>query len=108
MKDTKDAGTTDMFGVKRGRGRPSTGQALSGAERQAAYRAKQQQLTVTVTINRDDAEQLLTLLAGLAFGHLHLAGNPGVSPPEPMDRERTRKLATTLAQAIGPDNPLRG
>ena len=49
MKDQKDAGTVDMFGVKRGRGRPSTGKARSGAERQAAYRGKQQELTVTVT-----------------------------------------------------------
>ena len=41
MKDTKDRGTGDMFGIKRGRGRPKTGSAKTGAERQAAYRAKQ-------------------------------------------------------------------
>ena len=52
MKDTADQGTGDMFGVKRGRGRPKTGIAKSGAERQAAYRAKQQEDNVTVTINR--------------------------------------------------------
>ena len=52
MKDTKDQGTGDMFGIKRGRGRPATGTAKSGAERQAAYRAKQQENNVTVTINR--------------------------------------------------------
>ena len=52
MKDTKDQGTGDMFGIKRGRGRPKTGTAKSGAERQAAYRAKQQEDNVTVTINR--------------------------------------------------------
>ena len=51
MKDTKDEGTGDMFGIKRGRGRPKTGTAKSGAERQAAYRAKQQEDNVTVTIN---------------------------------------------------------
>ena len=51
MKDTKDQGTGDMFGIKRGRGRPKTGSAKSGAERQAAYRAKQQDNNVTVTIN---------------------------------------------------------
>lgn len=51
MKDTKDQGTGDMFGIKRGRGRPKTGTAKSGAERQAAYRAKQQDNNVTVTIN---------------------------------------------------------
>lgn len=41
-----------MFGEKRGRGRPKTGTAKSGAERQAAFRAKQQKNNVTVTINR--------------------------------------------------------
>ena len=52
MKDTTDQGTGDMFGIKRRRGRPKTGTAKSGAERQAAYRAKQQDNNVTVTINR--------------------------------------------------------
>ena len=52
MKDTTDQGTGDMFGIKRGRGRPKTGSAKSGADRQAAYRAKQQDNNVTVTINR--------------------------------------------------------
>ena len=51
MKDTTDQGTGDMFGIKRGRGRPKTGAAKTGAERQAAYRAKQQDNNVTVTIN---------------------------------------------------------
>ena len=51
MKDTKDQGTGDMFGIRRGRGRPKTGSAKTGAERQAAYRAKQQDNNVTVTIN---------------------------------------------------------
>ncbi|MEA9424333.1 hypothetical protein VCX83_21105 [Aeromonas caviae] len=51
MKDTKDQVTGDMFGIKRGRGRPKTGSAKTGAERQAAYRAKQQDNNVTVTIN---------------------------------------------------------
>jgi len=58
MKDTTDQGTGDMFGIKRGRGRPKTGSAKTGAERQAAYRAKQQDNNVTVTINR-------TLMEGL-------------------------------------------
>ena len=51
MKDTKDQGTGDMSGIKRGRCRPKTGSAKTGAERQAAYRAKQQDNNVTVTIN---------------------------------------------------------
>ena len=52
MKDAADQGTGDMFGITRRRGRPKTGTAKSGAERQAAYRAKQQEDNVTVTINR--------------------------------------------------------
>ena len=52
MKDAADQGTGDMFGITRRRGRPKTGTAKSGAERQAAYRAKQQDNNVTVTISR--------------------------------------------------------
>ena len=58
MKDDADQGTGDMFGIKRGRGRPKTGTAKSGAARQAAYRAKQQDNNVTVTINRALVEGL--------------------------------------------------
>ena len=58
MKDTTDQGTGDMFGEKRGRGRPKTGTAKTGAERQAAFRAKQQESNVTVTINRGLLEGL--------------------------------------------------
>lgn len=58
MKDNTDKGTTDMFGEKRGRGRPKTGNAKTGAERQADYRAKQQENNVTVTINRELLEGL--------------------------------------------------
>lgn len=58
MKDGKDETTGDMFGVKRQRGRPKTGTAKTGAERQAAYREKQAALSVTVTINRELLEVL--------------------------------------------------
>ena len=58
MKDNADKGTGDMFGEKRGRGRPKTGNAKTGAERQAAYRAKKQDNNVTVTINRALVEGL--------------------------------------------------
>lgn len=63
MKDTTDQGTGDMFGIKRKRGRPKTGVAKSGAERQAAYRAKQQEINVTVTLNRHDLKALKLLLS---------------------------------------------
>ena len=52
MKDATDQGTGDMFGIMRGRGRPKTGASKTGAERQPAYRAKQQGNNVTVTINK--------------------------------------------------------
>jgi hypothetical protein len=58
MKDQTDQGTGDMFGEKRGRGRPKTGTAKTGAERQAAFRAKKQDNSVTVTINRGLLEGL--------------------------------------------------
>lgn len=58
MKDNADKGTGDMFSEKRGRGRPKTGNAKTGAERQAAYRAKLQDNNVTVTINRALVEGL--------------------------------------------------
>ncbi|MGL5294675.1 MAG: hypothetical protein ACRC9V_13080 [Aeromonas sp.] len=58
MKDNSDQGTGDMFGVKRGRGRPKSENAKTGAERQAAFRAKQQDNNVTVTINRGILEGL--------------------------------------------------
>ncbi|MGZ3904984.1 MAG: hypothetical protein ACXVC6_14885 [Bacteroidia bacterium] len=38
MKDANDTTTTELFPVPKKRGRPSTGTAKSGAERQAAYR----------------------------------------------------------------------
>ncbi len=68
MKDTADQGTGDMFGVKRGRGRPKTGAAKSGAERQAAYRAKQQGINVTVTINRAHLDELAAQLQAIRDG----------------------------------------
>jgi hypothetical protein len=106
MKDSKDARTTDMFGVKRGRGRPCTGEAKSGAERQAAYRAKQ--ALETITISRDDSEKLLTLLVGLSAGYVVLDTIPGVSGAEQIDRELTKRLARTIAQTLGPESLLRG
>ncbi len=63
MKDTKDQGTGDMFGIRRGRGRPKTGTAKTGAQRQAAYRAKQKEFSVTVTLKRGDLKAIKLLLS---------------------------------------------
>lgn len=62
MKDANDHQTADLLPTKR-RGRPRSGHAKSGAERQAAYRAKQAENTVTVTFNRDDVPALKLLMA---------------------------------------------
>ena len=58
MKDVNDNQTADLLPIKRPRGRPRTGKALSHAERQAKYRAKQAENTVTVTFKREDVKVL--------------------------------------------------
>ncbi|MGL4756336.1 MAG: hypothetical protein ACRCXB_28615 [Aeromonadaceae bacterium] len=63
MKDVNDNQTADLLPLKRPRGRPRTGKAMSQAERQAKYRAKLADITVTVTFNRDDVPALKLLLA---------------------------------------------
>ncbi len=63
MKDVNDNQTADLLPMKRPRGRPRTGKAMSQAERQAKYRAKLADITVTVTFNRDDVPALQLLLA---------------------------------------------
>lgn len=54
---------------RRGRGRPSTGKALSPAEKQARYRARKALKSVTVTFNRDAVEALDLHIRALASGH---------------------------------------
>lgn len=56
------SGDNDPILVRR-RGRPVTGKALSPAEKQARYRARQAEKTVTVTFNRAHMATLKTLLA---------------------------------------------
>jgi hypothetical protein len=66
MKDANDTKTQELIpAAPRKRGRPATGQAKSGAERQAAYLAKKKSETVTVTFNRDDIPALRLVLANL-------------------------------------------
>ena len=76
MKDNTDKGTGDMFGEKRGRGRPKTGTAKTGAERQAAFRAKQQENNVTVTINRGLLEGLDAQMQAIRDGGSALVLTP--------------------------------
>ena len=63
MKDVNDNQTADLLPLKRPRGRPATGKAMTQAERQAKYRAKMADIAVTVTFNRDDLPALKLLLA---------------------------------------------
>jgi hypothetical protein len=89
MKDAHDNQTADLLPTARPRGRPRTGKALSGAERQAAYRARQAENLVTVTFNRSDLPALKLLLA-----------NP--NPALEVDQETLdRIVAGVFAAAIG-------
>ncbi|MGL6580885.1 hypothetical protein ACSZNR_05770 [Aeromonas caviae] len=69
MKDKHDTHTQELIPARRGRGRPVTGKALSPAEKQARYRARKAQKSVTVTFNRDAVEALDLHIRALAFGH---------------------------------------
>ncbi len=86
MKDVNDYQTADLLPLKRPRGRPRTGAAVSGAERQARYRAKMAENTVTVTFNRDDIPALKLLFA-----------NP--NPALDVDQETLERLASLLFTA---------
>lgn len=86
MKDAHDSQTADLLPIPRPRGRPRTGKALSGAARQAKYRAKMAENTVTVTFNRDDVPALKLLLA-----------NP--NPSIDVDQDTLDRLAATLFSA---------
>ncbi|MCS3768350.1 hypothetical protein HNP12_002424 [Aeromonas hydrophila] len=59
----------DLIPRKRPRGRPATGNALSPAEKQARYRARKAQKTVTVTFNRDAVDALENHIRALVGGH---------------------------------------
>lgn len=69
MKDQHDTHTQELIPAKRGRGRPVTGNALSPAEKQAAYRLRKAKKTVTVTFNRDDVDALENHVRALVGGH---------------------------------------
>jgi len=89
MKDVNDNQTADLLPMKRPRGRPRTGKAMTQAERQAKYRAKLADITVTVTFNREDLPALKLLLA-----------NP--NPALDVDQGTLDRIAQALfAAAIG-------
>ncbi|PTT46458.1 hypothetical protein [Aeromonas sp. HMWF016] len=64
---TKTTSKPEQAKPKRPRGRPSSGErAMTPAEKQAAYRARQKMKKVTVTFDRTDADELLTYLTAVA------------------------------------------
>lgn len=77
---------------RRGRGRPSTGKALSSAEKQARYRARKAQETVTVTFNRSDIPALKTLLAQADLSQL--------LPRDELDRLAKAVFDSALSQSL--------
>lgn len=92
MRDQHDIHTQDMIPARRGRGRPATGKALSPAEKQARYRARKAQETVTVTFNRADLPTLKTLLA-------NAPESLGLSS-ESIDRLAKAVFDSALAQSV--------
>lgn len=86
MKDAHDDQTADLLPLKRPRGRPRSGSALTNAERQAKHRAKLAENTVTVTFNREDLPALKLLLA-----------NP--NPALQVDQDTLDRLVGTLFTA---------
>ncbi|WP_232105325.1 hypothetical protein [Aeromonas hydrophila] len=68
MKDQHDTQTADLLPIKRPRGRPRTGKAMTQAERQAKYRAKLAENNVTVTVNRRLLERLDAQMQALRDG----------------------------------------
>lgn len=84
-------GDNDPIPVRR-RGRPVTGKALSPAQKQARYRARKAQETVTVTFNRSDIPALKTLLAQADLSQL--------LPRDELDRLAKAVFDSALSQSL--------
>lgn len=82
---------TEPIPVRR-RGRPVTGKALSPAEKQARYRARQAAKTVIVTFNRSDIPALKTLLAQADLSQL--------LPRDELDRIAKAVFDSALSQSL--------
>ncbi|MNR08362.1 hypothetical protein D3C85_1245130 [compost metagenome] len=68
MRDPNDTKTHDLLPTPRRRGRPSTGTALTPAQKQARYRERQRSRTVTVTFDRAAIEALDSHIRALVAG----------------------------------------
>ncbi len=51
MKDLADTATTELFPIKKARGRPATGKAKTAAERQEAYRIRKSDIDNKKNLN---------------------------------------------------------
>ncbi|MFQ2614382.1 hypothetical protein [Aeromonas caviae] len=69
MRDPHDDSTSDLLPMPRRRGRPSTGTALTPAQKQARYRERLRVRTVSVTFGRQEVEALELHIRGLVAGH---------------------------------------
>lgn len=58
MKVANDTNAAELVPVARKRGRPSSGNAMTAAERQAAYRARHQLVSVTVELPVELVDEL--------------------------------------------------
>lgn len=69
MKDANDVKTGELLPVKRGRGRPRTGEAKTNAERQKTYRARRKwnfdNISLRVTLNTDEQKTLSMALIAI-------------------------------------------
>lgn len=89
MKDANDKQTADLLPMPKKRGRPATGKALTPAQKQAAYRARQAENKATVTINKADLKALKRAIALVDFF-------PELSPEE---REALSRVESAIYQA---------
>lgn len=92
MRDPNDTKTHDLLPTPRRRGRPSTGTALTPAQKQAAYRARQRARTVTVTFDRAAIDALDSHIRAL------VAGLDAPIPPEHAASILDSIRSATLAQ----------
>lgn len=77
MKDSNDKATKDMLN-KSGRGRPSTGKAMTDAQKQKAYRARKKASGEyqQFTLHRDERELLIELVHACWLEEREKGNNP--------------------------------
>ncbi len=92
MCNPNDHSTSDLLPTPRRRGRPSTGTALTPAQKQARYRQRQRARTVTVTFDRAAVDSLDSHIRAL------VAGLDAPIPPEHVVSILESIRAATLAQ----------